>query len=77
MLGWRKISIETYFLWYYCWAGAGAGVGAEIMGKSGAGAGIWAENKSFRLGNTGLKHYRTVGFFGIVCGFVLRCYFVM
>ena len=33
-------------------AGAGAGVGAEIMDKGGAGAGVGAENKLFRLRNT-------------------------
>ena len=42
------MSIETYFLEYYSFkwkymAGAGAGVGAEIIDKGGAGVG--AENK--------------------------------
>ena len=59
MLGLRKTSIETYFLWYryYCYStvqfkwrntgmsGAGAGAGAEIIDKGGAGAGVVAENK--------------------------------
>ena len=48
-------SIETYFLWYYCYRKVlsdnmyMAGAGAEIWDKSGAG------NKSFRLRHTGMK----------------------
>ena len=49
----KKTSIETYFLWYYCYitvlsgnmymAGPGAGAGAEI--KDNGGAGVGAVNK--------------------------------